>query len=64
MLIVDDVAIRGMNEDVANYARMETNEDFVGVIDIKGFNVVRDSAKTLSAVCADIEKLYTKKRSA
>ena len=61
MLIVDDVAIRGMNEDVANYARMETNEDFVGVIDIKGFNVVRDSAKTLSAVCADIEKLYTKK---
>ena len=61
MLIVDDVAIRGMNEDVANYARMETNEDFVGVIDIKGFNVVRDSAKRLSAVCADIEKLYTKK---
>ena len=61
MLIVDDIAIRGMNEDVANYARMETNENFVGVIDIKGFNVVRDSAKTLSAVCADIEKLYTKK---
>ena len=61
MLIVDDVAIRGMNEDVANYARMETNEDFVGVIDIKGFNVVRDSAKTLSTVCADIEKLYIQK---
>ena len=61
MLIVDDIAIRGMNEDVANYARMETNEDFVGVIDIKGFNVVRDSAKTLSTVCADIEKLYTQK---
>ena len=61
LLIADDIAIKGMNEDEANYARMETSKGFVGVINLNGFDVVRDSSKTLSAVCGDIEELYSQK---
>ena len=61
LLIADDIAIKGFNEDEANYARMETNEDFVGVINTKGFDVVRASAKALTVACGDIDKLYSAK---
>ena len=61
LLIADDIAIKGLNEDEANYARMETNEDFVGVINTKGFDVVRASAKALTVACGDIDKLYSAK---
>ena len=61
LLIADDIAIKGLNEDEANYERMETNEDFVGVINTKGFAVVRASAKALAVACGDVDKLYSAK---
>ena len=61
LLIADDIAIKGLNEDEANYERMETNEDFVGVINTKGFDVVRASAKALAVACGDVDKLYSAK---
>ena len=61
LLIADDIAIKGLNEDEANYERMETNEDFVGVINTKGFDVVRASEKALTVACGDVDKLYSAK---
>ena len=61
LLIADDIAIKGLNEDEANYERMETNEDFVGVINTKGFDVVRASEKSLTVACGDVDKLYSAK---
>ena len=61
LLIADDIAIKGLNEDEANYKRMETNEDFVGVINTKGFDVVRASEKSLTVACGDVDKLYSAK---
>ena len=61
LLIADDIAIKGFNEDEANYARIESNKDFVGVINTKGFDVVRASAKALAVACGDIDKLYSAK---
>ena len=61
LLIADDIAIKGLNEDEANYKRMETNEDFVGVINTKGFDVVRASEKALTVACGDVDKLYSAK---
>ena len=61
LLIADDIAIKGLNEDEANYERMETNEDFVGVINTKGFAVVRASKKALTVACGDVDKLYSAK---
>ena len=61
LLIADDIAIKGFNEDEANYARIESNKDFVGVINTKGFAVVRASAKALAVACGDVDKLYSAK---
>ena len=61
LLIADDIAIKGFNEDEANYARIESNKDFVGVININGFAVAHASAKALAVACGDIDKLYSAK---
>ena len=61
LLIADDIAIKGFNEDEANYARIESNKDFLGVININGFAVAHASAKALAVACGDIDKLYSAK---
>ena len=61
LLIADDIAIKGFNEDEANYARIESNKDFVGVINTNGFAVAHASAKALAVACGDIDKLYSAK---
>ena len=61
LLIADDIAIKGFNEDEANYARIESNKDFLGVINTNGFAVAHASAKALAVACGDIDKLYSAK---
>ena len=60
LLIADDIAIRGLNEDKANFERMENVKDFIGVISIKGFDVVHAADDSLGTVCGNIEKLFSK----
>lgn len=61
LLIVDSYAINAFKEDDSSLKRMETVKDFVGVIDIKGFDVVYASDDSLAAACGNIEKLYSAK---
>ena len=60
LLIADDIAVRGLNEDKANFERMENVKDFIGVISIKGFDVVHAADDSFATVCGNIEELYSK----
>ena len=60
LLIADDIAIKGLNEDVANFERMEQIKGFLGVIAVKDFNVVRATDKDFAATCAKVDELYSK----
>ncbi len=60
LLIADDIAIKGLNEDVANFERMEQIKGFLGVIAVKDFSVVRATDKDFAATCAKVDELYSK----
>ncbi len=58
LFISDDIAVNGLNEDVANFKRMSEVNGFVGVINVKGLNVVHAASDSLAAVCSSIDERY------
>ncbi|MBQ2808293.1 MAG: AMP-binding protein [Bacteroidaceae bacterium] len=59
LLIADDIAVNALKGNSVNFSRMTEVKDFVGVMNIKGFDVVYAADESLTDVCADIEERYT-----
>ena len=58
LLIADDIAVNGLKENSANFDRMNEVKDFVGVMNIKGFDVVYAANDSFTDICTGIEERF------
>lgn len=58
LLIADDIAVNGLKENSANFDRMNEVKDFVGVMNVKGFDVVYAANDSFTDICTGIEERF------
>lgn len=61
MLIVDDIAYNGLKASDELVKQLEEIKGFVGILNVKGGEVLRDSSNVLAAVCENIDAEMTKR---
>ena len=59
MLIVDDIAYKGLNASPELYDVLEATKGFAGVVDIKDMSVLRDTTGKLAKVRENIDSLLS-----
>lgn len=58
LLIADDIAVNGLKENSANFDKMNEVKDFVGVMNVKGFDVVYAANDSFTDICTCIEERF------
>ena len=60
ILLADDIAINGLNENAANIEMLEKTEGFAGIVNIKDISVARATIKELTEAHDNIDKHFNK----
>ena len=60
ILLADDIAINGLNENAANIEMLEKTEGFAGIVNIKDISVARATIKELTEAHDNLDKHFNK----